>query len=115
MEIEKNKLYSKQDILEILNNILNSCNDKNYKLALQYVNLFQTIIWKDNNGKDLYYDLSSNEETLLSDLALDLDYYGFGVSKEDLSIGIKDLNFDKDRNIFLDEIQNAINILENKF
>ena len=33
MEVNKNKLYLKQDILDILNNILRSCDNKDYQLA----------------------------------------------------------------------------------
>ena len=113
MEINKNKLYLKQDILDILNNILRSCNNKDYQLALKYVNLFQKIIWEDNGGKDLYANLNSEKENCLQDLAIDLDYYGVNVSKDDIDIGIKDLNFEDDRLIFIKEIEKTINVLKN--
>ena len=114
MEINKNKLYSKEEILDILNNILKKCKNKDYQLALKYVDLFQKIIWEDNDGKDLYFDLNNEEENCLQDLAIDLDYYGVNVSDSDINIGIKDLNFEKDRLIFMKEIGKSIEVLKNE-
>lgn len=89
------KKYSKKDLLELLNKILN------YENVLENIKVFQSIMWNDaKDGSDLYI-LSLFEEDIMLDLAFDLDFFGQNVPKKDKESGIKDINDDKEELINL--------------
>jgi len=94
------KKISKKELLELLNKILASNLRSQEKR--NNIRKFQDIIWGDSNGENLY-DLEPAESEIMLDLALDLDFYGVNVLRQDHEIGIKDIENDKE------DLENLIN------